>query len=143
MSIEGNVLSNSFANAATENMYRDSLANRNDMPLTDAASVTQMQETLEANVVPETPDVPKIAVVSQASPGDEILNSIQKISDFQNNSVQTLAATAKNMEQQGQLTMSGVFEMQTKLMEFQLKQELISKTTGSISQGMQTLFKNQ
>ena len=143
MSIEGNVLSNSFANAATENMYRDSLANRNDMPLTDAASVTQMQETLEANVVPETPDVPKIAVVSQASPWDEILNSIQKISDFQNNSVQTLAATAKNMEQQGQLTMSGVFEMQTKLMEFQLKQELISKTTGSISQGMQTLFKNQ
>lgn len=143
MSIEGNVLSNSFANAATENMYRDSLANRNDLPLTDAASVAQMQETLEANVVPETPDVPKIAGVSQASPGDEILNSIQKISDFQNNSVQTLAATAKNMEQQGQLTMSGVFEMQTKLMEFQLKQELISKTTGSISQGMQTLFKNQ
>ncbi len=143
MSIEGNVLSNSFANAATENMYRDSLANRNDLPLTDTVSVTQMQETLEANVVPETPDVPKIAAVSQASPGDEILNSIQKISDFQNNSVQTLAATAKNMEQQGQLTMSGVFEMQTKLMEFQLKQELISKTTGSISQGMQTLFKNQ
>ena len=143
MSIEGNVLSNSFANAATENMYRDSLANRNDLPLTDTASVAQMQETLEANVVTETPDVPKITAVSQASPGDEILNSIQKISDFQNNSVQTLAATAKNMEQQGQLTMSGVFEMQTKLMEFQLKQELISKTTGSISQGMQTLFKNQ
>ena len=143
MSIEGNVLSNSFANAATENMYRDSLANRNDLPLTDAASVTQMQETLEANVVPESPNVPNVGPVSPASPGDEILNSIQKISDFQNNSVQILADTAKNMEKQGQVTMSGVFEMQTKLMEFQLKQELISKTTGSISQGMQTLFKNQ
>lgn len=143
MSIEGNVLSNSFANAAAENMYRDSLANRDDLPLTDTGSVAQMQETPKANVVTETPDVPNVGAVPQVSPGDEILNSMQKISDLQSNSIQTLADTAKNIEKQGQLTMSGVFEMQTKLMEFQLKQELISKTTGSISQGMQTLFKNQ
>lgn len=141
MSIEGNVLSNSFANATAENMYRDGLTNRNDLPLPDSESVSEMQEVLNANIA--TPDIPEVESVSQSSPGDEILNSIQKISDFQNNSVQTLADTAKNIEEKGQLTMSGVFEMQTKLMEFQLKQELISKATGSISQGMQTLFKNQ
>lgn len=141
MSIEGNVLSNSFANATAENMYRDGLANRNDLPLPDSETISEMQEELNTNTT--TSDVPKVETVSQSSPGDEILNSIQKISDFQKNSIQTLADTTKNIEKQGQLTMSGVFEIQTKLMEFQLKQELISKATGSISQGMQTLFKNQ
>ena len=141
MSIEGNLLSNSFANATAENMYRDGLANRNDLPLPDSETISEMQEELNTNTT--TSDVPKVETVSQSSPGDEILNSIQKISDFQKNSIQTLADTTKNIEKQGQLTMSGVFEIQTKLMEFQLKQELISKATGSISQGMQTLFKNQ
>ena len=141
MSIEGNVLSNSFANATAENMYRDGLANRNNLPLPDSETISEMQEELNTNTT--TSDVPKVETVSQSSPGDEILNSIQKISDFQKNSIQTLADTTKNIEKQGQLTMSGVFEIQTKLMEFQLKQELISKATGSISQGMQTLLKNQ
>lgn len=140
MSIEGNVLSNSFANATAENMYNASLANRDNLPLTDAEAVSQMQNMLNTNTPSETQ---KIEAVSQTAPGDEILNSLQKISDFQNNSVQTLAENTKNMSQEGQLSMAGLLEAQTKLMEFQLKQELISKASGSISQGVQTLFKNQ
>lgn len=140
MSIEGNVLSNSFANATAENMYQNSLASRNDLPLVEDGSVVELQEVLNANTIQNTQNVQSIR---QISPGDEILNTMQKVSDIQGGSVQALADAAKNIEARGQLTMSGVLEMQTKLMEFQLKQELISKATGSISQGMQTLFKNQ
>lgn len=140
MSIEGNVLSNRFANTAAENMYQNGLANRNDLSLVEDSSIAEMQEALNANAVP---GMQNAQAVVQASPGDEILNTMQKISDIQGNGVQALADAAKNMEAKGQLSMSGVIEMQTKLMEFQLKQDLISKATGSISQGMQTLFKNQ
>ena len=133
MSIEGNVLSNNFANATAENMYQNSLANRSDLPLSEGGAVAGLQEALSKD---EIPNLQNVQTVTQVAPGDEILNTMQKISDFQGNGVQALADSAKNMAANGQLTMSEVLEMQMKLMEFQLKQELISKATGSISQGV-------
>ena len=110
MSVEGNVLSNSFANATAENMYNASLANRDDLPLTDANTVSQLQDMLYTNTPSETQ---KIEAVAQSAPGDEILNSLQKISDFQNNSVQTLAQNTKNMSIFGSITENTKTKSQT------------------------------
>lgn len=145
MSIEGNVLANTLANSATENAYREAQTTRDVIP-PYVAGDAEAFAGLTNNPVDPTMASQAISPVQTdmvSTPGDEILKSIQKISDAQTNSIKNLSDMSEKLKESETVSMAGALEMQKSLMEFQLKQELISKATGSINQGIQTLFKNQ
>ena len=145
MSIEGNVLANTLANSAAENAYREAQTTRDMLPasaLDDAQAFAGLANNPVESVVPP-PHVSSIQTDMTSTPGDEILKSIQKISDAQTDSIDNLASISEQLKASETITMAGALEMQKGLMEFQLKHDLISKATGSINQGIQTLFKNQ
>lgn len=145
MTIEGNVLANTLANSAAENAYREAQTTRDALP-TYAVEDAQAFAGLANNPVDPTMASKAISPVQTdmaSTPGDEILKSIQKISDAQTNSIKNLSNMSEKLKESDTVSMAGALEMQKGLMEFQLKQELISKATGSINQGIQTLFKNQ
>ena len=144
MSIEGNVLANAFANAATDKAYRDSVTDT----VQTAASISDENQFLALSNPAITPSIAKtselnMSKVASTSPGDEVLKTIQNISDFQNDSVKNLTKTVQDISKSEEITMTGLVEMQGKMMEFQLKHEVLSKSASSINQGIQTLFKNQ
>ena len=145
MSIEGNVLANTLANSAAENAYREAQTTREALPASAIGDAQAFAELANNPVDPATASQPVASVQTDMSstPGDEILKSIQKISDAQTNSVKNLTDMAERLKDSESITMAGALEMQKSLMEFQLKQDLISKATGSVNQGIQTLFKNQ
>lgn len=145
MSIEGNVLANTLANSAAENAYQNTQTTRDTLStstIEDAETFAGLTNSPTENALapggisPTQTDVP-------STPGDEILKSIQKISDAQAASVRNLVSLSEQLKKSETISMAGALEMQRGLMEFQLKQEIISKATGSINQGVQTLFKNQ
>ena len=145
MSIEGNVLANTLANSAAENAYREAQTTREMLPAS-AVEDAQAFAGLANNPVGSTAALPPVSAVQTdvaSNPGDEILKSIQKISDAHTDSVNKLTEASERLKNSSEITMVGALEMQKSLMEFQLKQELISKATGSVNQGIQTLFKNQ
>ncbi len=144
MSIEGNVLANTLANSAAENAYREAQTTRDMLPTSvveDAQAFAGLANPVNSAVAPQ--QVSPVQTDMTSTPGDEILKSIQKISDAQTDSIKALADMSERLKDSGTVTMAGAMEMQKSLMEFQLKQELISKATGSVNQGIQTLFKNQ
>ena len=148
MSIEGNVLANTLANSATENAYQEAQTSRGVLPTyasEDAKAFAGLATNPAENIDPTTAPqaIPSVQSNTATTPGDLILNSIQKISDAQTNSIKNLSDISEKLKDSETVSMAGALEMQKGLMEFQLKQDLISKATGSINQGIQTLFKNQ
>ena len=145
MSIEGNVLANTLANSTAENAYQATQSTREALPIStpeDAQAFAGLANNpVEPNLPPQ--QVSSVQTDTALTPGDEILKSIQKISDSQTDSIKNLANISERLKTSENITMVGVLEMQKGLMEFQLKQDLISKATGSVNQGIQTLFKNQ
>lgn len=77
------------------------------------------------------------------SPGDEILSTIQRVSEMQRNSMDKLNNKLTAMSNSTNPSMGELIGMQKDLIEFQLAQDLITKGTDKIVQGAQTLFKNQ
>ena len=145
MSIEGNVLANTFANSAAENAYRETQTTRDALPasaMEDAQTFAGLASN-PADSATAPQQVSSVQTDMAVTPGDEILKSIQKISDAHTNGVKNLVDMSKQLKDSETITVAGALEMQKSLMEFQLKQDLISKATGSINQGIQTLFKNQ
>ena len=146
MSFEGTVSANTLENSATKNAYRESLTTPEMILPVSATEDAQAFAGLANNPVePALPpqQVTPVQTDMTSTPGDEILKSLQKISDAQTNSVKNLANQSEQLKASETITMASALEMQKSLMEFQLKQDLISKATGSINQGIQTLFKNQ
>ena len=145
MSIEGNVLANTLANSATENAYNEAQTTRDVLPAStveDAQAFAGLASSaVDSATAPQ--QVTSVQTDMTSAPGDEILKTMQKISDAHTESVNNLLKASSNLEQSGAITMAGALGIQKSLMEFQLKQELISKAAGSINQGIQTLFKNQ
>lgn len=145
MTIEGNVLANTLANSAAENAYREAQTTRDALP-TYAVEDAQAFAGLASNYVKPVMEPQQVGPVQDniiLTPGDKILKSIQELSDSHTNSVKNLLSKSEKLKESDTVSMAGALEMQKGLMEFQLKQELISKATGSINQGIQTLFKNQ
>lgn len=145
MSIEGNVLANTLANSAAENAYREAQSTRETL-MNPVVEDTQAFAGLANNDVKPVMEPQQVEAVQgnvTLNPGDEILNTLQKISDSQSNSVNNLLDVSERLKNSGTVSMASLFEMQKGLMEFQLKHEVISKSTSSVNQGIQTLFKNQ
>ena len=141
MSIEGNVLSNTFANNAAENAYRDSVATRDDITLGENnMGVPEVEALPEATNIVRP--VSTVAATGEVTPGEEILSSLQKISDTHQQKTADLMESVENIRKNG-MNMSDLVNMQMKLMEHQITSELISKATNSVSQGVQTLLRNQ
>ena len=143
--IEGNVLANTLANSAAEKAYMETQTTRDGLPVSTIEDAKAFSELANKSVDPviASQQVIPAQTDTTTNPGDEILKSMQKISDSHTSSVNNLAKLSDYIKNSEDLTMAGAMEMQKTLMEFQLKQELISKSTGSINQGIQTLFKNQ
>ena len=145
MTIEGNVLANTFANSAAENAYREMQTTQDTLPVSaieDTKTFSELANKPIDSVIPPQQITP-VQTDMTSNPGDEILKSIQKISDAQTNSIRNLSEISNQLKDSETISMTGALEMQKALMEFQLKQDLISKATGSINQGIQTLFRNQ
>ena len=68
---------------------------------------------------------------------------MQKVSDSHTETLQSLHQITQELQNKESLSMADALKMQVGVMEFQLKNEIISKATGSISNGIQTLFRNQ
>lgn len=77
------------------------------------------------------------------APGDEILLSIQRISDSQGSSAKNMNDTLKQMVEKDEITVQDTLKLQQMLIEYQLTQELMAKSADKVSQGAQTLFRNQ
>lgn len=145
MSIEGNVLANTLANSAAENAYREAQTTRETLmnPVVEDAQAFAGLANNDVKPVMEPQQVQTVQGNITLNPGDEILNTLQKISDSQANSVNNLLDVSERLKNSETVSMASLLEMQKGLMEFQLKHEVISKSTSSVNQGIQTLFKNQ
>ncbi len=137
MSIEGSSLANSFANAAASNAYNDNLSMRDTNGVT-ADDVNAFQA--ELTNVPQTENM-----VSQAPKNvtDEVLVAMQRMSNKQADSVKGIMEAFEAIEAPGSLNMADALNLQVKVHEFQLTNELIAKSADRISQGAQTMFRNQ
>ena len=137
MSIEGSSLANSFANAAASNAYNANLSMR-DTSNVSPDDVNAFQA--ELSNVPPTANV-----VSQEPKNvtDEVLTSLQRMSNKQADSVKGIMEAFEAIESPGDMNMADALKLQTKVHEFQLVNELIAKSADRISQGAQTMFRNQ
>ena len=137
MSIEGSSLANSFANAAASNAYNDNLSMRDTSNLTtDDVSAFQV----------ELANVPPTANVASQDPKnvtDEVLTAMQRMSNKQADSVKGIMEAFEAIESPGNMNMADALRLQTKVHEFQLINELIAKSADRVSQGAQTMFRNQ
>lgn len=134
MSIEGSSLANSFANAAASNAYNDTLSMRDTSAVTAEdsnafqAALTNPQQTAQAD--------PKNVT-------DEVLTAMQRMSNKQADSVKGIMDAFEAIEAPGSLNMADALRLQAKVHEFQLVNELIAKSADRVSQGAQTMFRNQ
>ena len=77
------------------------------------------------------------------TPGDEILISLQRVSDAQGNNISNINNTLVQMNATDSITIADTLKLQKLLIDYQITQDLISKGADKISQGTQTLFRNQ
>ncbi len=136
MSVEGSSLSNSFANTAAANAYNDNLSMRG-MSSVPQDDVDAFQKEL-ANVSSVSNTSQEFSNVS-----DEVLTAMQQMSNKQANSVKGIMEAFEAIEAPGSLNMVDALNLQVKVHEFQLINELIAKSADRISQGAQTMFRNQ
>ena len=137
MSIEGSSLANSFANTAASNAYNDSLSMRDTSGIS-ADDINAFQAELAS--------VPPVANEVSQDPKnltDEVLTSMQRISNKQAESVKGIMEAFEEIEAPGSMNMVDALNLQVKVHEFQLVNELIAKSADRISQGAQTMFRNQ
>lgn len=137
MSIERSSLANSFANAAASNAYNDTLSMRDASNVT-TDDVSAFQAGL-ASVSPVTNGVSQ----DPKNVTDEILTSLQRMSNQQAESVKGIMEAFEAIESPGSMNMADALNLQVKVHEFQLVNELIAKSADRISQGAQTMFRNQ
>ena len=137
MSIEGSSLANSFANNAASNDYNNNLSMR------DTSNIT----TDDVNAF-----LSELASISPVTNGgsqdpknvtDEVLTSMQRISNKQAESVKGIMDAFESIKEPGNLNMTDALRLQAKVHEFQMINELIAKSADRISQGAQTMFRNQ
>ena len=134
MSIEGSSLANSFANAAASNAYNDTLSMRDTSDITtDDVNAFQSGLANTANVASQEPK----------NVTDEVLTSLQRMSNKQADSVKGIMDAFEAIESPGSMNMADALNLQVKVHEFQLVNELIAKSADRISQGAQTMFRNQ
>ena len=134
MSIEGSSLANSFANAAASNAYNDNLSMR------DISGIT----TDDVNAFQaELANTPNVASQEPKNVTDEVLTSLQRMSNKQAESVKGIMDAFEAIESPGSLNMADALKLQAKVHEFQLINELIAKSADRVSQGAQTMFRNQ
>ena len=137
MSIEGSSLANSFANTAASNAYNDNLSMRDTSNIT-TDDVNAFQSEL-ASISPVTNGVSQ----NPKNVTDEVLTSMQRMSNKQAESVKGIMEAFEAIEAPGSMNMADALRLQTKVHEFQLVNELIAKSADRISQGAQTMFRNQ
>lgn len=134
MSIEGSSLANSFANAAASNAYNDTLSMRDTSGVaTDDVNAFQAGLANTANVASQEPK----------NVTDEVLTAMQRMSNKQADSVKGIVDAFEAIEAPGSLNMADALNLQVKVHEFQLVNELIAKSADRVSQGAQTMFRNQ
>ena len=134
MSIDGNSLLHNVFPSYKENPYEDEIAT-SAVGGGSSSSIHELGKGVEtiSNTIP----------IEQVAPGDEILKTVQKVSDSHTETLQSLHQITQELQNKESLSMADALKMQVGVMEFQLKNEIISKATGSISNGIQTLFRNQ
>ncbi|MDR0392723.1 MAG: hypothetical protein LBH52_00615 [Puniceicoccales bacterium] len=141
MSIEGNALSTVQTQQAVESDIQASLDVRPDNPIT--TNLAMPETSLEAFNNPPPVVTPQAATFENRAPGDEILLSLQRVSNTQGANTKALQDTLSQMSANDSITIADTLKLQKLLVDYQLTQDLISKGTDKISQGAQTLFRNQ
>lgn len=145
MSIEGNVLANTLANSAAENAYRNAQTIRDALPAAMAEDVNAFSGLVNNTNTPL--NGPQAIASTQnnttMTPGDQMLKTVQKISESGAESVKSILNTVENIKKSDTFSMSNLLEMQMCMTKFQLIHEISAKTAGSVNQGIQTLLKNQ
>lgn len=137
MSIEGSSLANSFANAAASNAYNDTLSMR------DTSGVAMDDVNAFQAELAHASQVTNVASQNPKNAMDEVLTSLQRMSNTQADSVKGIMEAFEAIEAPGSLNMVDALNLQVKVHEFQLVNELIAKSADRVSQGAQTLFRNQ
>lgn len=82
-------------------------------------------------------------IAPQINPGEEILRGLQHASNVHGSAVKNLVAATEAIKDKDTVSNADLIKLQVATMDFQLKNDLISKAAGSVSQGIQTLMKNQ
>ncbi|MDR2769261.1 MAG: hypothetical protein LBB19_01750 [Puniceicoccales bacterium] len=141
MSIEGNALSTVQTQQTVESDIQASLDVRPDNPVT--TNLEMPETSLEAFNNPPPTLTPQISEFENRAPGDEILLSLQRVSDSQGTNTKAIQDTLSQMSANSSITIADTLKLQKLLVDYQLTQDLISKGTDKISQGAQTLFRNQ
>ncbi|MDR1254423.1 MAG: hypothetical protein LBJ78_00085 [Puniceicoccales bacterium] len=141
MSIEGNALSTVQKQQVVESDIQASLDIRPDNPI---ATNLEIPETpLEEFNNPPPAVTPQATAFENRSPGDDILLALQRVSDHQGTNTKALQDNINQMSANESITIADTLKLQKLLVDYQLTQDLISKGTDKISQGAQTLFRNQ
>ena len=86
--------------------------------------------------------IPSFETVAH-TPGDEILLSMQRVSEAQGSTVSDINNTITQMSATDSITIADTLKLQKLLIDYQITQDLISKSADKMSQGTQTLFRNQ
>lgn len=148
-------LSSALANTAAQDAYQQSITSRGDLDQLidaldagDASALPPMDKTIPPELGMEAM-VQNSAITqteqssTKVNPGTEILHALQKTSDSHSESVQNLVAATESLKGKNTVSNADLVNLQMAMMDFQLKNDLISKASGSVSQGLQTLFRNQ
>ncbi|MBP5190952.1 MAG: hypothetical protein J6Z25_00030 [Opitutales bacterium] len=139
MSIEGNILASALDQSNAQNAYQQSLTTADNLetdPLANLPEDVPQPETIAARH-------PVQLNADATTPGEVILNTIQSISDAHANVTHALSEVTKGLNDKDTLNMADAVKMQVGVMKWQLQNELMSKVAGSLSNGVQTLMRNQ
>ena len=139
MSIEGDILTNAFGNSNAQQAYQQSGSTLDDIK---ADLPNLLPDEPLANEQP-APRMPSAVHEGAVTPGEAILNTIQKVSDAHANAMHALQEVTKGLIDRDTFTMADAAKMQLGVMKWQLQNELTSKVAGSVSNGVQTLMRNQ
>jgi hypothetical protein len=139
MSIEGDILTNAFGNSNAQQAYQQSGSTLDDIK---ADLPNLIPDEPLANEQP-APRMPSAVHEGAVTPGEAILNTIQKVSDAHANAMHALQEVTKGLNDKDTMTMADAVKMQVGVMKWQLQNELTSKVAGSVSNGVQTLMRNQ
>ena len=140
MPIEGDILTNAFANSYAQQAYQQSGSTLDDTKA-DLPNLIPNEPPL-VNEQP-APRVPSAVHEGALTPGEAILKTIQKVSDAHANAMRALQEVTKGLNDKDTFTMADAAKMQLSVMKWQLQNELTSKVAGSVSNGVQALMRNQ
>lgn len=140
MSIEGNLLANALDQSNAQNAYQQSLTTADNLENDLIANLPEDSLSKTETIAARNP----VQLSANATtPGEVILSTIQKISDAHANVTNTLSEVTKGLNDKDTFNMADAVKMQVGVMKWQLQNELVSKIAGSVSNGVQTLMRNQ